>query len=74
MGIKYFQDQRCYAIYNIMGQVIDLMALLIKVHKQNFPESAYVSQIDDLLHKICKVLTDISIQLMREEFLQRDVG
>ena len=35
------------------------MALLIKVHKKNFPGRAYVSQIDDPSYKICKVLTDI---------------
>ena len=35
------------------------MALLIKVHKKNFPGRAYVSQIDDPSYKICKELTDI---------------
>jgi len=35
------------------------MALLIKVHKKNFPGRAYVSQIDDPSYKICAELTKI---------------
>jgi len=35
------------------------MALLIKVHKKNFPGRAYVSQIDDPSYNICKELTNI---------------
>ena len=35
------------------------MALLIKVHKKNFPGRAYVSQIDDPSYKLCKELTEI---------------
>ena len=42
-----------------IGIVMASMALLIKVHKKNFPGRAYVSQIDDPSYKICKVLTDI---------------
>ena len=35
------------------------MALLIKVHKKNFPGRAYFSQIDDPSYKICQELTKI---------------
>jgi len=56
MGIKDFKDQRKYTV---TGPVMASMALLIKVHKKNFPGRAYVSQIDDPSYKICKVLTDI---------------
>jgi len=35
------------------------MALLVKVHKKNFPGRTYVSQIDDPSYKICKEPTDI---------------
>ena len=35
------------------------MALLIKVHKKNFPGRAYVSQIDDPSYKLCMELTKI---------------
>ena len=41
------------------GPVMALMALLIKVHKKNFPGRAYVLQIDDPSYKICKELTNI---------------
>ena len=34
------------------------MALLIKVHKKNFPGRAHISQIDDPSYKICKEWTD----------------
>ena len=53
MGIK---EQRRFAV---TGPVMASMALLIKVHKKNFPGRAYVSQIDDPSYKICKELTDI---------------
>ncbi len=33
--------------------------LLIKVHKDGYPERPVVSQIDDPTYNICKVLTDI---------------
>ena len=56
MSIKDFKDQRKYTV---TGPVMASMALLIKVHKKNFPGRAYVSQIDDPSYKICKVLTDI---------------
>jgi len=58
MGIKDFKEQRRYTI---TGPVMAAMALLIKVHKKNFPGRAYVSQIDDPSYSICKVyvLTDI---------------
>ena len=56
MGIKDFKEQRRNTI---TGPVMASMALLIKVHKKNFPGTAYVSQIDDPSYNICKVLTDI---------------
>ena len=56
MGIEDFKDQRRYTI---TCPVMASMALLIKVHKKNFPGRAYVSQIDDPSYNICKVLTDI---------------
>jgi len=56
MGIEDFKEQRKYTV---TGPVMASMALLIKVHKKNFPGRAYVSQIDDPSYKICKELTDI---------------
>ena len=56
MGIKDWKDQQKYTV---TGPVMVSMALLIKVHKKNFPGRAYVSQIDDPSYKVCKVLTDI---------------
>ena len=56
MGIGDFKEQRKYTV---TGPVMASMALLIKVHKKNFPGRAYVSQIDDPSYKICKELTDI---------------
>ena len=56
MGITDWKEQRKYTV---TGPVMASMALLIKVHKKNFPGRAYVSQIDDPSYKICKVLTDI---------------
>ena len=56
MGITEFKEQRRYTV---TGPVIASMALLIKVHKQNFPGRAYVSQIDDPSYKICEELTRI---------------
>ena len=56
MGINEWKDQRKFTV---TGPVMASMALLIKVHKKNFPGRAYVSQIDDPSYKICKVLTDI---------------
>ena len=56
MGIEEYKDQRRYTV---TGPVMASMALLIKVHKKNFPGRAYVSQIDDPSYNICKVLTDI---------------
>jgi len=56
MGIKDFKEQRRFAV---TGPVMASVVLLIKVHKKNFPERAYVSQIDDPSYKICKELTDI---------------
>ena len=53
MGIKDLRNKK------ITGPVMAAMALLIKVHKKNFPGRAYVSQIDDPSYSICKVLTDI---------------
>ena len=35
------------------------MALLIKVHKQNFPGRAYELKIDDPSYKVCEELTKI---------------
>ena len=49
------------------------MALLIKVHKKNFPGRAYVSQIDDPSYKICQELTRILNPLdEKEESFIRD--
>jgi len=56
MGIEDFKEQRKLCV---TGPVMASMALLIKVHKKNFPGRAYVSQIDDPSYKICKELTDI---------------
>ena len=56
MGIEDFKEQQKYMV---TGPVMASMALLIKVHKKNFPGRAYVSQIDDPSYKICKELTDI---------------
>ena len=56
MGIKDSKEQRRYTA---TGPVMASMALLIKVHKQNFPGRAYVSQIDDPSYKICQELTRI---------------
>ena len=52
IGIEDLKDQRRYTI---AGPVMALMALLIKVHKKNFPGRAFVSQIDDSPYNICKV-------------------
>ena len=56
MKITDFKEQRRFAV---TGPVMASMALLVKVHKKNFPGRAYVSQIDDPSYKICKELTDI---------------
>ena len=45
--------------YTVTGPVMASMALLVKVHKKNFPGRAYVSQIDDPSYKICEELTRI---------------
>ena len=46
MGIKDFKEQRQLTVTSPV-HVLALMVLLIKVHKENFPRRAYVSQIDD---------------------------
>ena len=56
MGIDGWKEQRRYTV---TGPVMASMALLIKVHKKNFPGRAYVSQIDDPSYKICQELTRI---------------
>ena len=56
MGIDDWKEQR---LYTVTGPVLASMALLIKVHKKNFPGRAYVSQIDDPSYYICKELTKI---------------
>ena len=56
MGIEDFKEQRKYTV---TGPVMASMALLIKVHKKNFPGRAYVPQINDPSYKICTELTDI---------------
>ena len=56
MGITEFKEQRRYTV---TGPVMASIALLIKVHKQNFPGRAYVSQIDDPSYKVCEELTRI---------------
>ena len=56
MKITDFKEQRRFAV---TGPVMASMALLVKVHKKNFPGRAYVSQIDDPSYKICKELTNI---------------
>ena len=53
---KQFKEQRQLTV---TGPVLASMALLIKVHKKNFPGRAYVSQIDDPSYKLCKELTEI---------------
>ena len=69
MGITDFKEQR---MYTVTGPVMASMALLIKVHKKNFPGRAYVSQIDDPSYYICKELTRILNPLDEkgESFLQ----
>ena len=54
MGIDGWKEQRRYTV---TGPVMASMALLIKVHKKNFPGRAYVSQIDDPSYKSCQELT-----------------
>ena len=67
MGITDFKEQR---MYTVTGPVMASMALLIKVHKKNFPGRAYVSQIDDPSYYICKELTRILLILwMKKENL-----
>ena len=56
MGIDGWKEQRRYTV---TGPVMASMALLIKVHKKNFPGRAYVFQIDDPSYKICQELTRI---------------
>ena len=56
MGIDGWKEQRRYTV---TGPVMASMALLIKVHKKNFPGRAYCSQIDDPSYKICQELTRI---------------
>ena len=56
MGIKDFKEQRRFAV---TGPVMASMALLVEVHKKNFPGRAYVSQIDDPSYQICKEPIDI---------------
>ena len=56
MGITNYKEQRSYTV---TGPVMASMALLIKVHKKNFPGRAYVSQIDDPSYYVCKELTNI---------------
>ena len=51
MEIKDFKEQRRYTI---TGPVMAAMALLIKVHKKNFPGRAVASQMNDPTYKICK--------------------
>ena len=69
MGIKDFKEQQ---MYTVTGPVMASMALLIKVHKKNFPGQAYVSQIDDPSYYVCKELTRILNPLYErgESFLQ----
>ena len=55
-GITNYKEQRSYTV---TGPVMASMALLIKVHKKNFPGRAYVSQIDDPSYFACKELTNI---------------
>ena len=45
--------------YTVTEPVMASMALLIKVHKNNFPGRAYVSQIDNPSYKLCQELTRI---------------
>ena len=48
MGIEDYKEQRKLTV---TGPVVASMALLIKVHEQNFPGRVYVSQIDDPSYK-----------------------
>ena len=59
MRITDFKEQR---MYTVTGPVMASMALLIKVHKKNFPGRTYVSQIDDPSYYICKELTRILLK------------
>ena len=69
MGIDDWKEQRRFTV---TGPVMASMALLIKVHKKNFPGRAYVSQIDDPSYKICQKLTRIlnPIDQKGESFIQ----
>jgi len=69
MGIDDWKEQRRFTV---TGPVMASMALLIKVHKKNFPGRAYVSQIDDPSYKICQELTRIlnPIDEKGESFIQ----
>ena len=69
MGIDDWKEQRRFTV---TGPVMASMALLIKVHKKNFPGRAYESQIDDASYKICQELTRIlnPIDEKGESFIQ----
>ena len=56
MGLTDFKQRRPYLV---TAPVMANMYLLIKVHKDNFPGRAVVSQIDDPTYLICKELTRI---------------
>jgi len=56
MGLTDFKLRRPYLV---TAPVMANMYLLIKVHKENFPGRAVVSQIDDPTYQICKELTRI---------------
>ena len=49
----------------VSAPMLGHMYLLIKVHKKNFPGRAVVSQINDPMYKVCKILTDILNPLAR---------
>ena len=56
MGLTNFKQRRPYLV---TAPVMANMYLLIKVHKDNFPGRAVVSQVDDPTYLICKELTRI---------------
>ena len=56
MGLTDFKQRRPYLV---TAPVMANMYLLIKVHKDNFPGRAVVSQIDGPTYLICKELTRI---------------
>ena len=59
-----FKEERKYLLI-VSAPLLGHMYLLIKVHKNNFPGRAVVSQVNDPTYKVCKILTDILNPLVK---------